>query len=123
MFELIIVILFCWLSVKTIGLALSLTWGVAKVLAAILFVIAVPVLFVSLLFAGGVLLLLPLALIAGAAGILKACTYNGREEKNNAVYETRHFGDEDPAVVPDRCAFILCCYGMAPGVGVCYGCH
>jgi len=74
MFELIIVILFCWLSVKTIGLALSLTWGVAKVLAAILFVIAVPVLFVSLLFAGGVLLLLPLALIAGAAGILKACT-------------------------------------------------
>ena len=74
MFELIIVILFCWLSVKTIGLALSLTWGVAKVLAAILFVIAVPVLFVSLLFAGGVLLLLPLVLIAGAAGILKACT-------------------------------------------------
>ena len=74
MFELIIVILFCWLSVKTIGLALSLTWGVAKVLAAILFVIAVPALFVSLLFAGGVLLLLPLALIAGAAGILKACT-------------------------------------------------
>ena len=74
MLELLVVILFCWLSVKTIGLALSLTWGVAKVLAAILFVIAVPVLFVSLLFAGGVLLLLPLALIAGAAGILKACT-------------------------------------------------
>lgn len=74
MLELLVVILFCWLSVKTIGLALSLTWGAAKVLAAILFVIAVPVLFVSLLFAGGVLLLLPLALIAGAAGILKACT-------------------------------------------------
>lgn len=74
MFELLVVILFCWLSVKTIGLALSITWGAAKVLATILFVIALPVLFVGLLFAGGVLLLLPLALIAGAAGILKACT-------------------------------------------------
>ena len=74
MFELIIVILFCWLSVKAVGLALSLTWGAAKVLATILFVVAVPVLFVCLVFAGGVLLLIPLALIAGAAGILKACT-------------------------------------------------
>lgn len=74
MFELLVVILFCWLSVKTIGLALSITWGAAKVLATILFVIALPVLFVGLLFAGGVLLLLPLALIVGAAGILKACT-------------------------------------------------
>ena len=74
MFELLVVILFCWLSVKAVGLALSLTWGAAKVLATILFVVAVPVLFVCLVFAGCVLLLIPLALIAGAAGILKACT-------------------------------------------------
>jgi len=74
MFELIVVILFCWLSVKAIGLALSLTWGAAKVLAAILFVIAVPVLFLCLLFAGGIILLVPLALIAGVVGILKCCT-------------------------------------------------
>ena len=74
MFELLVVVLFCWLSVKAIGLALSLTWGAAKVLAAILFVIAVPVLFLCLLFAGGIILLVPLALIAGVVGILKCCT-------------------------------------------------
>lgn len=73
MFELLVVILFCWLAVKAIGLALTLTWGAAKVLAAILFVIALPVLFVCLLFAGGVILLLPLALISSAVWILKAC--------------------------------------------------
>ena len=74
MFELLVVILFCWLLVKTIGIALSLTWGAAKVLAAILLAIAVPVLIICLLFAGGVILLLPLALIGGAVGVLKACT-------------------------------------------------
>ena len=74
MFELLVVILFCWLLVKTIGLVLSLTWGAATVLAAILVAVAVPVLLVCLLFAGGVILLLPLALIGGAVGVLKACT-------------------------------------------------
>jgi len=74
LFELLVIILFCWLSFKAIGLALTLTWGAAKILAALLFAIAVPVLFVCLLFAGGVVLLLPLALIGGAVGVLKACT-------------------------------------------------
>ena len=74
LFELLVIILFCWLSFKAIGLALTLTWGTAKILAALLFVIAVPVLFACLLFAGGVVLLLPLALIGGAVGVLKACT-------------------------------------------------
>ena len=62
------------LAFKAIGLALSLTWGAAKILASLLFAIAVPVLIVCLLFAGGVILLLPLALIGGAVGLLKACT-------------------------------------------------
>ena len=74
MFELLVVILFGWLAIKAIGIALTLTWGAAKVLATILFAIALPVLFVCLLFAGGVILLLPLALIGGAFGILKTCT-------------------------------------------------
>jgi len=74
LFELLVIILFCWLSFKAIGLALTLTWGAAKILAALLFAIAVPVLFACLLFAGGVVLLLPLALIGGAVGVLKACT-------------------------------------------------
>jgi len=74
LFELLVVIIFCWLAFKAIGLALSLTWGAAKILASILFVVAVPVLFICLLFAGGIVLLLPLALVGGAVGLLKACT-------------------------------------------------
>ena len=73
LFELLVVIIFCWLAFKAIGLALSLTWGAAKILASLLFVVAVPVLFICLLFAGGIVLLLPLALIGGAVGLLKAC--------------------------------------------------
>jgi len=30
MFELLVVILFCWFSVKAIGIALTLTWGAAN---------------------------------------------------------------------------------------------
>ena len=74
MFELLVIILFCWRAFKAIGLALSLTLGAAKILASLLFAFAVPVLIVCLLFAGGVILLLPLALIGGAVGLLKACT-------------------------------------------------
>ncbi len=74
MFELLVIVLFCWLAVKAIGLALSITWGIAKVLASVLFVIAVPVFFLCLLFASGIVFLLPLALIGGAVGVLKACT-------------------------------------------------
>ena len=44
LFELFVIILFCWLAFKAIGLALSLTWGAAKILASLLFAIAVPVL-------------------------------------------------------------------------------
>lgn len=73
LFELLVIILFCWLAFKAIGIALTLTWGAAKILASLLVVIAVPVLFICLLFAGGIVLLLPLALIGGAVGILKAC--------------------------------------------------
>lgn len=72
MFELIVVILFCWLAFKGVGLALSLTWGAAKILASLLFVVALPALLFCLLFAGGLLLLLPLGLLCGAVGILKA---------------------------------------------------
>lgn len=73
MFELLVVIIFGWLAFKAIGLALTLTWGAAKILASLLFVIAVPVLFICLVFAGGFVLLIPLALVGGAFGLLKAC--------------------------------------------------
>ena len=46
--------------------------GAAKILASVLFVIAIPALIGCVLFAGGLLLLIPVLLVAGAIAILKA---------------------------------------------------
>ena len=73
LFELLTIAIFIWLLVKVIGLAFKLTWGVAKVAATILIGLELPVLIVCLVFAGGIALLVPMALLAIAAGILKAC--------------------------------------------------
>ena len=73
MFELLTIAVFIWLLAKTFGLALKLTWGFAKILAGILMVLALPALVLCLLFAGGILLLLPLVMVAIAAGVVKAC--------------------------------------------------
>ena len=73
MFELLTIAVFIWLLVKASGFALKLTWGVAKVVATILIGVALPVLIVCLIFVGGIALLVPLAMVAIAAGILKAC--------------------------------------------------
>lgn len=74
MLEIIFTVLAVWLFLKAIGLAFKLTWGAAKIGATILLVLAIPVFILCLIFAGGFLLLLPVALIAGAVGLLKACT-------------------------------------------------
>lgn len=55
------------------ALALHLTWCAAKVIAALLFAVALPALLVCLFVAGGLLLLVPLGLIGAAFGILKFC--------------------------------------------------
>ena len=73
MFELLIIAIFFWLLVKSIGLAFKLTWGAAKIVASILIGLAFPVLIVCLVFVGGIALLVPIIMIAIAAGILKAC--------------------------------------------------
>lgn len=73
MFEILTAAIFIWLLVKSIGFMFKLTWGVAKVVASILMVVALPVLIVCLVFASGIVLLVPIILIAIAAGILKAC--------------------------------------------------
>lgn len=73
MFKLLVLILFVWLFAKAIGLTFKVTWGLAKVVAVILFTLAVPALAGCLLVAGGVTLLIPVALVAAACGILKAC--------------------------------------------------
>ena len=73
MFELLTIAVFIWLLAKSIGLALRLAWGFAKVVASVLIVLALPALILCLVFAGGLILLIPLIMVAIAAGILKAC--------------------------------------------------
>lgn len=73
MFELLTIVIFIWLLVKAIGLTFRLTWSAAKVVASILIGLALPALIVCLLFVGGIALLIPIAMIGIAAGILKAC--------------------------------------------------
>ena len=73
MFELLTLVIFIWLLVKTIGLAFRLTWGMAKIIATIMMVIALPVLVICLVFVGGLALMIPIAVIGMAFGILKAC--------------------------------------------------
>lgn len=73
MFEILISVLFFWLFFKALGLALKLTWGVTKFIVSVLFTLALPLLLVCLFFAGGLVLLVPLGLVALAFGLLKAC--------------------------------------------------
>ena len=73
MFELLTVIVFVWLLVKAAQLAFKLTWGAAKVVASILMAIALPVLVVCLVFVGGIALIVPIAVIGIAVGVMKAC--------------------------------------------------
>ncbi len=73
MLDLIVSILFFWLFFKAIGLALKMTWGITKFIASLLFTVALPLLIGCLLFAGGVVILIPLGLVALAFGLLKAC--------------------------------------------------
>ena len=73
MMELLVLIVFCWLFFKAVGLAFRAAWGAAKIAASLLFAVAVLLLVLCLVFAGGIFLLLPLALIGIAFGLLKAC--------------------------------------------------
>lgn len=71
MFEFLILILFIWLFFKFVSLAFRLAWGTAKVIACILFALAIPALISCLLFAGGLLVLVPLGMVALAFALLK----------------------------------------------------
>jgi len=72
MLEILAVVLFCWLFFKAMGLAFRVAWGTAKIAASLLFAVAVPMLIGGVVFAGGILLLLPLILVAIAFALLKA---------------------------------------------------
>lgn len=73
MLELLTTVVFVWLLIKAIGLAFKLTWGAAKLIASLLIGLALPALIICLVFVGGIALLIPIAVIGIAVGILKAC--------------------------------------------------
>lgn len=71
MLTLFVFLVFGWLFFKTVGLAFHVTWGLAKLVATILFVVALPLLIVFAVVGALLPLLLPVALVAAAFYILK----------------------------------------------------
>ena len=72
MLELIITVLFFWLFFKALKLTVKMTCGITKLIASLLFTIALPLLGFCLFFAGGLIILVPLGLVAVAFGLLKS---------------------------------------------------
>ena len=62
MFTLFVLFVFAWLFVKSVGLAFHVTWGLAKFVATLLFVIALPLLVVFAVIGALLPLLLPVPL-------------------------------------------------------------
>lgn len=73
MLEILVSIATLALFFYAIKLAFKITWGVAKIIAVILFVIALPLLVVLLFVAGGAILFLPLGLVVAAIVLLVKC--------------------------------------------------
>lgn len=71
--EILVIVLFCWLFFKAVGLTFRVAWGAAKIIASLLLTLAIPLLILCLTFAGGVVLLVPVAVIGAAFALLKAC--------------------------------------------------
>ena len=59
-----------WLTVKAAGLVMRLSWGITKVLAGLLVLLAFPALILCLLFFGGVALIIPAVIICAMVGVL-----------------------------------------------------
>lgn len=70
MLEILVSIATLVLFFYAIKLAFKITWGVAKIIAVILFTLALPLLVVLLFVAGGAILFLPLGLIIAAIVLL-----------------------------------------------------
>lgn len=71
MLEFLTVVLFVWLFWNAVKLIFKITWSAVKVFAVLLVIAALPALLIGLLFAGGIVLLVPVALVAIAWGLLK----------------------------------------------------
>ena len=61
-----------WLFFKGVGLALRMTWGLAKLIGVVLMAVALPVAGVCVFMGLGVLLLLPVGLLLLALGLMRA---------------------------------------------------
>ena len=71
MFEILMIGLFLWLTFKLLMFSVKVAWGLTKVISVVLFLLALPIMMICLVFAGGVVLFLPLALIGAAYAVLK----------------------------------------------------
>ena len=72
MFELLVIAVFCLMFGKVLKLAFHNTWGKAKIAACVLCVLACPALILCLVFASGLVLVVPVLLVVGAYSVLKA---------------------------------------------------
>ena len=73
MISILALFVFGWFFFKSVGLAFRVSWCAAKAVAAVLFVVALPLMVVGLLIGGIIKLALPLLLIAAAFYLLKSC--------------------------------------------------
>ena len=72
MIEILCTALFIWLFIKVFGLVFKAAWSLTKIIAMVLFVMALPALIVCFIIAGGFLLLIPVAFLGLALALLNA---------------------------------------------------
>ena len=68
--DLLLTGLFVWLVFKVSGLVFRVAWSLTKLFALVLFVLSIPALVGCLLFAGGLLIVIPVAMVGMAFGLL-----------------------------------------------------
>ena len=73
MLEILTLIALVWIGFHALKLLFKVAWCMAKVFAVILLVMAFPGLLVCLFAIGGAIVLIPLAMVAVAFGLLKSC--------------------------------------------------
>ena len=73
MISILALFVFGWFFFKSVGLAFRVAWCAAMAVAAVLFVVALPLMVLGLLIGGIIKLALPLLLIAAAFYLLKSC--------------------------------------------------
>ena len=70
MIEILCTAIFVWLFIKVFVLMFKVAWSLTKIIAIILFVMALPALIVCFIIAGGFFLLIPVAFLGLARALL-----------------------------------------------------